>query len=314
MFHSILVLLDGSPFGEHSIPMAVAISKATGASVTLAHVHEFPLNDYPVPAVLSRMEKLIKRQDNEYLKDIAQRVRDKTHISSRTLLLEGDVCQAVSNAADGVEFDLIVMATHGRGALGRFWFGSVADKLVRHLTKPILFVKPQEGPPDFGSVSAIKNVLLPLDGSHLAEQIIEPALQLGPNSNIELTLFRAIRPVIRPTYMAEGMSLGVNLDGVLDEIEALQQRECGAAQRYLDEMAKKLRDRQIRVQTRICVEEDAARSILHDAKNHSSQIIAIATHGRQGMQRFFLGSVASKLVRAGNFPVLVYRPKSPSDD
>ena len=89
-----------------------------------------------------------------------------------------------------VEAGLVVMTTHGRGAVSRFWLGSVADKLVRQLPMPVLLVRPHEPAPDFAHPPIFRRALIPLDGSTLAEQILPHALGLGGLTQAEFTLFQ----------------------------------------------------------------------------------------------------------------------------
>src|SRR5438067_676921 len=107
-------------------------------------------------------------------------------------------------AFDGA--DLVVMTTHGRGPLGRLWLGSVADALVRDLAMPLLLVRPQETAPDFKREPLLKHLLLPLDGSPLAEQMLEPAVALGTLMEADYTLLRVIKPVVPIDDRLEGTS------------------------------------------------------------------------------------------------------------
>src|SRR5207247_1387570 len=92
--------------------------------------------------------------------------------------------------------DLAVMATHGRGALGRFWLGSVADEMLRHVNVPLLLVRPAEGAADLSHEPPLGRAIVALDGTPLAEQVLEPATSLAalmPDACV--TLMQAIHPV-----------------------------------------------------------------------------------------------------------------------
>jgi nucleotide-binding universal stress UspA family protein len=89
----------------------------------------------------------------------------------------------------------VAMSTHGRGPLSRFWLGSVADALMRRLPVPLLLVRPQEGAPDLSEEPPLRRILIPLDGSALAEEVLAPALALGGLVGAEYTLLWVVRPL-----------------------------------------------------------------------------------------------------------------------
>ena len=96
--------------------------------------------------------------------------------------LEGAPGPALEGEVRRGRDDMVVMATHGRGTISRMWLGSVADFLVRHLEVPVLMLRPDtpqvEGGGDPSATLPFGHVLIPLDGSELAERILEPALEL----------------------------------------------------------------------------------------------------------------------------------------
>jgi nucleotide-binding universal stress UspA family protein len=199
-----------------------------------------------------------------------------------------------------IKADLVVMTTHGRGALSRFWLGSVADKLVRQLPMPMLLVRPHEPAPDFVHAPVFAHVLIPLDGSALAEQILPHALALGRLTQAEFTLLQAIPPVMRAYSM--------ELYGAGWDYQALEQMRTNA-HAYLDGIAAPLRAESLRVRT-VVVDEFPVGAILEYVRAHAVDLIALATHGRSGVANWLLGGVADKVVRGATLPVLLYRPQS----
>jgi nucleotide-binding universal stress UspA family protein len=121
------------------------------------------------------------------------------------------------------------------------------------------------------------------------------------------TLLRVVKPALLPAYAPEGRPLGREVEGLLDQIEAIQKRLLADAEEYLAGVAGRLRARGLQVQTRVAVEEQPAVAILREAAEARAGLIALATHGRRGLSRLFLGSVADKVVRGATVPVLVHR-------
>jgi nucleotide-binding universal stress UspA family protein len=146
----------------------------------------------------------------------------------------------------------------------------------------------------------LHHVLIPLDGSARAEGILDPALELGRLLGADFTLLRVIEPVILPDARLGGNAVsGLNPD----LLQALQSE----AQAYLERIAEQLRARSARVQTRVVSNRWAAGAILEEAGAHAMYLIALATHGRGGVARLLLGSVADKVVRGASVPVLLWR-------
>jgi nucleotide-binding universal stress UspA family protein len=309
MIRSILVPLDGSAFGEHALPLAAWIARRAPAALQVVHVHQcIPPSTVAGVVVMDDLEITLRREERAYLDGVVRRLEDEATVPATAALLEGDVAQAVQTRAVAAGVDLVVLSTHGRGALGRFWLGSVADELVRHLPMPVLLARPGEGPANLGSPPPLKQILLPLDGTPLAEQMIEPALTLGGLMGAAFTLLRVVKPAVRINYLPEGSTLEGMTDNYLERIHAQQKQLHDEAQGYLDGVAARLRSRAVGVEARVVVEEQPAVGILRQARAHGADLIAMETHGRRGLSRLLLGSVADKVVRGGTLPVLLHRP------
>jgi nucleotide-binding universal stress UspA family protein len=310
MYRNILVPLDGSAFGEHALPLAVSLARRAGATLRLVHVHSPLAAVYAEAAVAydTSLEMELKQRARTYLEGTAERVRAAAEVPAYSILLEGPVAPSVRTAVAGTEAELVVMTTHGRGPLARFWLGSVADELVRECPVPLLLVHPAEEPADLGQDRVLRHILLPLDGSPLAEQMLEPAIALGSLMEAEYTLLRVIKPVLPAPHEAVGATMNVRVQAMLDEIEQLQHTIRRDAQSYLDAVAQRLRERSLRVHVSVAVERQPAVAILHEKGPPKVEAIALETHGRRGLSRLFLGSVADKVIRGASVPVLVHRP------
>jgi len=304
VIRSILVPLDGSTFAEHALPIAADLARHAGAVLHVAHVHPVAVAETSMGIMIPDVYDLHERQDEQaYLADVVRRLNEKAPLKTEAKLLDGDVVGALKDYAKSQSIDLVVMATHARGALGRFWMGSVSDDLFAGLTAPVLLVRPGEGRPDFGRDAALKMIVVPLDGTPLAENAVWPAADLARLFDAELTLVRVNRPAILSSYLPEAGMVAVSL---LQEAGEIEHREREEAQKYLDQVASRLAVRGVRTRTEVVVDERAAAGILAEADALHAGMIAIETHARRGLARLFLGSVADEVVRQGEAAVLVH--------
>ena len=296
---SVLVPLDGSPLAEQAIPVAAALAKGTGAKLHFATV-EPPLSlmvmtapeegGVPVPG-LHDLQLQVRGQWRAYLASKAEEVRTTHGVRAATRVLAGQSAPALAAYADSHEIDLVVMTTHGRGGISRFWLGSVADQLLRRTAVPVLLLRPQEStiPPQFHCV------LVALDGSAQSEEAIAPALTLArttPGSRVILA------QVIEP---------GLPLVG--PEYQEMERRDAAGK---LEHLAQRLRRHGIAATAQVTTGAGIAAEIHRLARREEVDLIVIGTHGARGVERLLLGSVADKVVRGATQPVLVVprRPKA----
>jgi len=307
MVRSLLVPLDGSTFGESALPLALTIARRAQATLQVVHVHVPLLYFDTTMGYESEVDDRIRQQEQAYLDSVVQRLAAVSAIPVKAVLLNGQVVDTLHAHAQATGVDLMVMTTHGRGPLSRFWLGSVADELIRRTPTPLLLVRPQEGEPDLTKERLLRHVLIPLDGSALAEQILEPALALGAPLGADYTLLRVIKPLL-PLY-PEAFTTTVVEPGhaMIEQMQELHEKVKGEAQTYLDGVAERLRARSHRVQTRVASGVQPAAAILDEAGACGSDLIALETHGRRGLSRLLMGSTADKVIRGSSLPVLVCR-------
>jgi nucleotide-binding universal stress UspA family protein len=315
MIKSIVVPLDGSPFGEQALPPALALARKTHVTIHLVQVM-LPFGtmspEMPVYADEALMRRLVDQEraaQQQYLDGIARRLSEAGAPRVQTWLVDGDVVGAIRRQVETLKADLVILSTHGRGAFARFWLGSVADQLVRSLPVPQMLVRPtsEEAPIDLENVECPRHILVGLDGSKLSEQILEPVANLAELAEADLTLVRIVRPVPPEYVEVAGLSLGEAVRTAQEQTERIHQKLRTDAQDYLTRLAGPLRERGLTVLTRVEIEDAPVPALLQHAQ--SADLMALATHGRKGLTRLFLGSVADKIIRGASVPVLVYRPK-----
>lgn len=301
----ILVPLDGSEFAEGAIRPAEALARKHGAEIHLASiVSEVP----PAPLAAEAGELIAQWLDDEekrmteYLRKVTAEIVARSpalRVEAHTQV--GPVTKSLEIMADELDADLVVMTTHGRGTFQRAWLGSIADRLLRRMAHPLLLIK--EGPdgvPLFGDSGSPARVLVPLDGSEAAERALDVLAQVlwtGHPAHLILA-----------SVVAEGFPLAnVYLPHeVSDEAERAKRKE--RAEAYLEEVARRVgADGFAAVETRVLEADEPAHGLLRFCEANGVDLITLSTHGRGGVSRFFLGSVADKLVRGTDVPVLVTR-------
>jgi len=314
MFRSILVPLDGSPFGEHSLPLAMSLARRTGATLQLLNVLT-PIATLYAEAPLFIDDQLEQRlrdrqvdAQQKYLDQVARRIEAVSPIKVVKLVDDGEIAPTIRAQAIRHKSDLIVMTTHGRGLMGRFWLGSVADELVRESPVPVLLVRPTEETVDLTREPSVKHIMIPLDGSDLAEQMMPNAIAMGRFLDADFTLIRVVRPVGPLVPAGEAGTIGFQVQAMLDRLDTLQEQIVGEAREYLERKAAPLREAGLKVAVRVDLADQPATAILHDAVPPVIDLVALETHGRRGLSRLFLGSVADKVIRGAHVPVLVHHP------
>jgi nucleotide-binding universal stress UspA family protein len=309
MYRSLLVPLDGSAVAEHALPWALSLARRSAAALKIIHVHAPVWGAYGEAGWYDAVvDRELREQMQAYLDGVIQRLSEVTNVSLSSALLDGLVAGAINRHAMESGVDLVVMTTQGRGPVARFWLGSVADALVRHSTVPMLFVRPEESEADLAQEPAFGRVLIPLDGSQLAEQILEPSVALASITQAEITLLRVVQQLTPVSYDPESSRISGIRPALLKQLQDADRQERERAEDYLGQVAERLRMRSFAVQTRVVSHIRPATAILDNVSAHGVDVIALATHGRGGLKRLLLGSVAEKVIRGATIPVLVYQP------
>jgi nucleotide-binding universal stress UspA family protein len=198
MTRNIMVPLDGTRFAEAALPHAMQIAKRDGATLHLVIV--WP----PLPAIvdtaewiqqLEEWENTRRAEDRAYIGEMARRVGDVLGTEVLAAYLSGQPEDELASWAMQEKIDLIVMATHGHGSIGRAWLGSVADRMVRKGNVPVMLIRPSESKPDVQLTPRrpFQKILIPLDGSLLAERALRKSLLVGGGAAApEITLLTVV--------------------------------------------------------------------------------------------------------------------------
>jgi nucleotide-binding universal stress UspA family protein len=294
----VLVPLDGSEFSETALALAAAIATRRGSTLELLTVAPSVAHPDISAALTAEIEATSRPYAQAYLESRAEQVRRRFDIEVSTTVLDGSVVTSIAEHALADPPELIVMSTHGRTGPSRLFLGSVADRLVRELHRPFLLVRPAT--PLRQELPAEARVLVPLDGSPLAESVLDEVARLFSPDLVTLHLVRVVAP-------AEVIPLAAPVPLPPAGPELMEAR-LAAARSYLESAASKLRKTGWRVEYEVITEWTPSAAVLSQAEAHRCDLIAIATRGLGGVQRMFLGSVADKVIRGAAVPVLVVNP------
>lgn len=298
MYAKVLVPYDGSEFSRQALDVAVEVARRSEAEILLLQVLGTVVAGEPGEAPESLVEADRRRRDARQadVERTAARIREEG-VEATGRLAEGRVSDTLVRVADE-EADLVVMATHGRGPFSRFWLGSVADALARRCAVPLLLVKPGEEGEAAPGTESLERIVIPLDGSEVAEAVLPSATALGGLFDARYTVLRVVRPVFPGVLGYEDVPQTVD-PSVVEELE-------DAAEDYLDGVAGRLREAGHRVETRVVRGSSVPWAVV-EASNEAAAAVALATRGRSGIERVLMGSTADKVIRAARQPVLLHR-------
>jgi nucleotide-binding universal stress UspA family protein len=299
MYSKILIPLDGSKTAEKVLPYARCLAGRFKIPIELLAVIDIEEMAAHISAANARfLDTMVEdgvKHSTAYLKGAASTFPGANVKCSVESGRAEDLIIEKAAADTGI---LLTMATHGRSGLNRFFLGSVAEKVLRGTVNPSLLVRAtEEAKPD--GEATLKSIILPLDGSEFAESVLPMVAGLAKKLDLEVLLFRAYHI---PSYAyARDEGYAVNYDelvsGVRDE-----------ASKYLDKKATELKKLGVVKVSCVSKEGFAADEIISLGQRTPDNLISMCSHGRSGIRRWMLGSVAETVVRHSSSPVLITRP------
>jgi nucleotide-binding universal stress UspA family protein len=300
MYSKILVPLDGSRVAEKVLPYARYLAGKFKVPVELLAVIDIAEVASHMASEKARfLDTLVEdavRHSTTYLKGVATTFAG---IDATCSVEKGNAEGTIIEKAASDKTMLIAMATHGRSGLNRFLLGSVAEKVLRGTVNPLLLIRATEEAKSTGEAT-LKSVIVPLDGSELAEGVLPTVADIANNLDLEVELFRAYHIPYNVYAADEGFYAG-NYDELLTGVR-------DEAKEYLDRKAGELKRLGVARVTCVTKEGFAGDEIIALARQTADNLVAMSSHGRSGVKRWVLGSVAETVVRHGGDPVLITRP------
>jgi nucleotide-binding universal stress UspA family protein len=303
-FYSILVPLDGSELAEKALGPAVRLAQALGQQATAEGKKvrltllraASPLNLMAAdPYLYDSMMSMTLDEAKSYLRVIAAGL-DASPAHIVTEAMSGSPAEVIVRYTAEREVDLIMMCSHGRTGSSRWVYGSVAEKVMHHAPCATAIIRAHVSTEMFQN----RKILVPLDGSELAERALAPALSLAHCVGSDVLLLR-VAPVHEPIpeYV-------LPLGDTTSTLAALNERDFAEAEAYLQRVYSEHENQRLFFEV-VKTSTDAADSIISYAQSNNVDLIVISSHGRSGIGRWLHGSVAEKVLRGANCTTLIIR-------
>jgi len=313
MFERILVPLDGSKRSERAIPVAARIARAATGTVILVQVTELPSDfftegKYPSQMYPGDLIEEGKALAANYLDNVSKQ-SELVGLKTETRVEHGDAAQSIRAATEPLGVDLIVMCSHGYTGFKRWALGSVAQKIIPHSSVPTLVLR------DGGPTLSVKPLyaLVALDGSPMSEEVLAPVIQLMA------ALAPSEEKTLHLTHVVE-LPLTYGRIGIHAYVNQMKEEAKRLSQGYLAAVAERLTHGDVpglTVTTSIAVNVDVAEALVQVAQQQllaggHFDLVAMATHGRSGLQRLLMGSMTDHVMSATKLPMLVVHPSGQS--
>ena len=300
MFEKLLVPLDGSELAEVALPYAEELTGRLNSEVVLLHVSESQeqVGSQMHELYMSHLVEAVERGIQEYQRLSGIPESEATKVKS--VILSGTPAEVIINYAEANDIGLIIMAAHGRSGIGRWTVGGVADKVLRGSHIPVALIRAGGPRPVTRKKGLLTKALLPLDGSKVGEAALPYVEELAMRLKTEVTLLQ----IVQPKYVAVGAEPWDYSPYRAEWVTAMEQ----SARAYLAGIEQRLKAKGIVVSSKI-ESGGAAERIIEVAEQIDADVIAMSTHGRSGLARWALGSIADKLIHSGNIPLILVRAR-----
>lgn len=296
MYKRIVVPLDGSTLAEQILPVVKLLASAFHSEVQLLHVVE------PLPGDLALLAETrtvqtsaeVHRRVEAYLETRSESLKQEG-VSAVPLLTEGNPIASILEEAQKEPGTLIAMTTHGRSGLLHWVLGGVTERVLQASTNPLLILRSQQ-PDVYTPLTKLDSVIVPLDGSDQAEQVLPHVSSLSQALGLSVTLVRAtpISTEYHP-FLEPLLSLYGSLSTQLDEQAAW----------YLYQVSQQLREKGVvHVEERVLHGHPAV-AIIDLARGTAGNLVVMASQGYTGSRPWRLGGVTSLVAKHSGDPVLV---------
>jgi len=304
MHKVIMAPTEGSDSEKVAISVAVKLAQRFEADLRLVRVKSEPLVvDTSAQMPVLPTEEMLWEERVAHLRKLealGSECRALGEIRVMTALEDGPIGPTLRDYALKFNVDLIVMSSHARGGMKRIALGSVTDYLIRRTNIPVLVVRPPVSFIGEGlQQQPVSRIVVPLDGSGLAEQILPDVSALALRLGSTVSLLHVLTPI---SYsQKEIMQAGL----------PWWDADIAAADAYLARAASYLTEEGLAVTKDVVLSDDIASAILDYSARMRADVIALATSGVGGMSRFVFGTVADEVTRKSTTSLLVFHPKTP---
>ncbi len=299
MYRRILVPLDGSKLAEEVLPYVRLLAAADPMRIVLLRVIEPAPPDLIglSPGVsLAEITAGIATEAQEYLDTVATSLKEDG-LDVASLVKEGDPASCIADEGNKESGTLVTMSTHGYSGITRWVMGSITDKVLHATTNPLLIVRAQDQAATPPKVR-LESIIVPLDESTLAEQALPHVVYLAKALRLKVTPVR-VTPTV-DSYYRYAEYATADWDNLAMQVD-------DQAAGYLSVIRQKLLRQGVPSVEERLLHGPPATAIVDLAREVTNDLVVMTTHGRSGLGRWVLGSVADRVVRNSGDPVLVVR-------
>jgi nucleotide-binding universal stress UspA family protein len=295
---NILVPIDFSDLSILAIETAKSLARRFGATIHLAHIHDF---SYPFglfePGLSIPMAMLTFRDDSLKRRTGDLRAMAAKHgISAAACHIRSGmpVFDQVCKVARRIHADCIVTPTHGYTGMDHFFEGSTAERIVQHSPCPVFVTKPRKGSSGSSKLGAIDKILVPVDFSGCSLDALKYAIQFAEEFTAKIVVFNAVH--LGYAYTSDGYAMY--------DLSGLEKGLRKDADRNMREFLRYAKFGRVKFETAITVGPPIS-EICAFAERQNVDLIITATHGLTGFKHVLVGSTAEQLVRRAPVPVFV---------
>jgi nucleotide-binding universal stress UspA family protein len=299
MYTRIMIPLDGSELAERILPYARSLARELQLPVTLLQaIDPAVIASFADPAQKGHFERIatgMKSKCADYLLNLEQSFAPFLKVEQAVEI--GHPAETIITKAAGDPGVLIAMATHGRSGFQRWTLGSVADKVLHAASNHLFLIRPREESGKVNKEAALKTIVVPLDGSLVAEKVLPHVVVLAKKmvQQVILLLAHSVR--------VQAFGEDVHTPRVDRMIEGIREEARG----YLAAKVQQLQAEGLEKVTSVLLDGYPEEEIITFAQKTSGNMVAMCSHGRSGIRRWVLGSVTERVVRNSGAPVLIIR-------
>jgi len=289
VLRNILIPLDGSKTAETVLPYIKYLASRFNSKIEVLGIG------------IGNKNRRVNRLLNEYIDNTVSDLNAEK-VEAEAVVIYGSAADKILNYSKQNDTDLIIMATHGRSGVKRWWMGSVAEKIISQSITPVLLIPSRKKKAtQTKKITSFDRILIPLDGSDIGQAALNHIELVARETGAAINLIQ----VISTSGSMEASLVGnANWDSFFKAI-----RE--AASDYLGSLVEELKGHGISAKYDILIGNPAA-EIIEYAKKNKVDLIAMSTHGRTGLARWVLGSVADKVLHGAGMPMWLVRPQKMS--
>ena len=308
MHNRILVPLDGSEVAECVLPHIEALAAVNKAvDITFLHVVQ------PISMLLAdqiykaQMKSDAMTEAKNYIRGIISGLKNKGETHAE--VITGKAADSILDYAEHNHIKLIVMSSHGQSGISRSSHGSVADKVLNESRIPVLRIRADSPRIPFYIAGQKMKVIVPLDGSELAERVLNNVIGLVDyfgTGAIDIVLLRVCELFIQPNAYPPAMSLS------WEEYVKFETRVCkGICMSYLNDVKKHFKKELIYIRSVVPV-GNPADEVIKYVNKEKADLMVMSTHGRSGISRWAFGSISNKILQGTSTPVIILRSNQKS--